>query len=153
MVARPDSVCKFICETGNWQVTNLQLQKLLYVGQMAFLGMEGERLVDLHFEAWDYGPVAPQVYKQVRMFGKAPIQDVFPDARPFAASSKRREYLADVCRDLLAVPPGELVEITHWERGAWAAHYIPGVRGIKIPDEAIINECRARITAGHLQPN
>jgi uncharacterized phage-associated protein len=151
MAARSDSVCKFICEAGDWQVTNLQLQKILYFAQMVYLGMTNERLADTGFEAWDYGPVAPSVYRQVRMFGSSPIKDIFIDARPFSANSKRRDVLSDACRDLLSLRPGELVEITHWNQGAWAKNYVPGAKGLRIPDSAIIEEYRARLKAGHIK--
>lgn len=153
MAARSDSVCRFICETGDWRITNLQLQKILYIAQMAYLGIEGERLADLSFEAWDHGPVAPRVYRQVRMFGAAPIGDVFSDARPFAANSKRKEMLTNACRDLIPLRPGQLVEITHWDGGAWAACYEPRAKGTRIPDQAIIREYKARIKAGHIKPD
>jgi len=77
MAARTDSACKFICKAGDWRVTNLQLQKILYFSQMCYLGLEHDRLADTAFEAWDYGPVSPKVYRQVRMFGSSPIRDVF----------------------------------------------------------------------------
>lgn len=147
--ARSDSVCRLICELGDWGISNLQLQKLLYVAQMYYLGIKGERLADLAFEAWDYGPVAPKVYAQVRMFGSGPIKDVFYGARPFSPGSKRRQVLEEVCRDLIPMRPGQLVEITHWSEGAWAKNYVPGSKGIRIPDIAIANEYRARVAAGH----
>jgi uncharacterized phage-associated protein len=145
MAARTDSVCKFICEAGNWNVTNLQLQKILYLTQMYALGLDEERLVDTEFEAWDYGPVAPNVYRQVRMFGSSPIKDVFMGARPFSADSKKLEILHDACRYLLPMKPAELVEITHWNEGAWAKNYVPGVRGTKIPDSDIVEEFKVRL--------
>jgi uncharacterized phage-associated protein len=107
--ARAESACKFICSMGDWAVSNLQLQKVLYIAQMYYLGLRGERLADVGFEAWDYGPVAPKIYRQVRMFGSRPIKDVFYSALPFAAESERKKVLSDVCRDLLALRPGQLV--------------------------------------------
>ena len=153
MVARTDSACRFICEAGDWRVTNLQLQKLLYVSQMAYLGLFGERLFKSGFEAWDYGPVAPAVYRKVRKFGSSAIRNVFFDALPFEANSTRREVLSDVCRDLLSARPSQLVEITHWENGAWAKWYEPGARGIRIPDTDIIAEYQARVAAGQINPD
>ena len=41
--------------------------------------------------------------------------------------------------------PAELVAITHWDDGAWAKHYLPGVRGIKIPNSDIVNEYQDRL--------
>ena len=153
MSARSDSVCKYICEAGDWRLTNLQLQKLLYMSQMAYYGLHNDRLTDLNFEAWEYGPVAPRVYRQVRMFGASPIRDVFTEALPFASGSARLEVLQDVCRDLLPFPPGDLVEITHWGGGAWAKYYEPGVKGIRIPDHALAEEFAARVKDGQIKPS
>jgi uncharacterized phage-associated protein len=151
MAARLESVSKYICERGDWKVTNLQLQKVLYIAQMIHMGRtKGERLADAAFEAWDYGPVVPTLYRKVRMFGSSPIQDVFYEARPFLRTDARRALLDEVCKDLLPLRPGELVEITHWDRGAWAQHYEPGIRGIRIPDADIVAEYRKRLAQGHL---
>jgi uncharacterized phage-associated protein len=154
MAARLDSVCKLICEQGDWRVSNLQLQKILYIVQMIYMGhVGGKRLADASFEAWDYGPVEPTVYRKVRMFGSEPISNVFYNARVFNKEDERRNVIIDVSRDLLRRRASELVEITHWDKGAWAEHYVPGIRGIRIPDDAILAEFRRRIADGHLPRN
>lgn len=146
MAARLDSVAKYICNKGAWRVTNLQLQKILYMAQMYHMGKrDGARLVEANFEAWDYGPVEPRLYRKVRMFGSGYIPDVFYEARPFKVDDTRRQDLDEVCNALLPKRPGELVDITHWENGAWAKSYVPGLRGIQIPDSAIIAEFRERL--------
>lgn len=148
MAARLDSVAKFICELGEWEVTPLQLQKLLYLSQMMYMGRNnGERLVDTSFEAWDYGPVSPKLYRKVRMFGSQPVDDVFFEARRFKSTDQRRLLLEEVCPDLIQKTPGQLVEITHWEQGAWAKHYVAGERGIVIPDRDIAREYDNRLAA------
>lgn len=146
MLARLDSVCKFICERGNWRVTNLQLQKILYMAQMYYMGRhDGEPLTQARFQAWDFGPVDPSVYKKVRMFGSGPIQDVFFEARPFREDDERRHDLQEVCDSLLPMRPGALVDITHWPNGAWAKYYVPGIKGIEIPNDDIAAEYHARL--------
>lgn len=147
MAARLDSVCKYICDRGGWKVTNLQLQKLLYMAQMLHMGrFDGARLVEANFEAWDYGPVAPSLYHKVKMFGDTPIDDVFLAARPFKDDDHRRPIMDEVCDKLLSKRPGELVDITHWSEGAWAKNYVPGARGIPIPDDDIASEYHARLS-------
>src|SRR3569623_1823287 len=102
MAARLDSVARFICEAGDWNVTNLQLQKIMYLAQMLYMGEHaGERLVDTYFEAWDYGPVSPPLYRKVRGFGAGPIEDVFPDALPFKKGGATESFLRGTCNDLL----------------------------------------------------
>jgi uncharacterized phage-associated protein len=71
---------RMVCEHGSWRVTNLSLQKT----QMLFMGEHNTRLIDTDFEAWDYGPVSPEVYRKVRIFGANPIQEgiFFFEAQP-----------------------------------------------------------------------
>src|SRR5689334_21455587 len=114
MAARLDSVAKFICDSGDWKVTNLQLQKLLYMAQMLYMGRhDGARLANANFEAWDYGPVEPDLYHKVKMFGSGSIEDVFFNARYYNKGDERRTTLQEVCDNLLSKRPGELVDITH----------------------------------------
>lgn len=133
-----------VCEHGSWRVTNLGLQKILYIAHMLFMGENaGARLVDADFEAWDYGPVLPEVYRRVRIFGANPIQDIF-FAEPRVADGPREAHLHNVVTFLADKKPGELVAITHWKDGAWARNYRPGIRGIAIPDRDILDEYRRR---------
>lgn len=141
------SAARFICERGGWDVTNLQLQKILYLAHMVRLGAAGEPLVDGYFEAWDYGPVEPRVYKCVRSFGSKPIADIFPAEEPIPETVVN-ETLAPICDSLISKRPSELVAITHWEGGAWAKLYQPGVRGIVIDNQSILDEYRARSVTG-----
>ncbi|WP_082663378.1 type II toxin-antitoxin system antitoxin SocA domain-containing protein [Sinorhizobium sp. Sb3] len=138
LAARLDSVCKYICERADWEITNLQLQKILYLCQMFYMGRNhGQRLFDGHFEAWDYGPVEPNLYHRVKIFGSDDVEDVFHRARTFRRDDPRRKVMDDVCDKFLKFSAGDLVEITHWDEGAWAEHYTPGARGVRIPDEDI----------------
>ena len=146
MVARLDTVARFICKKGGWKVSNLSLQKILYMAQLYYMGKNsGNKLVDTKFEAWDYGPVSPDLYHRAKIFGSSPVDDVFFNARVFSSDDPRKAILDEVCDDLLKMSPGELVNITHWEKGAWAKHYVPGTRGIPIPDQDIYREYKDRL--------
>ena len=43
-----------------------------------------------------------------------------------------------------SVQPGELIELTHWEKGAWADRYEPGVKGITITHDNVVREAENR---------
>jgi uncharacterized phage-associated protein len=145
MAARLDSVAKFICQQSGWRVSNLALQKLLFLAQVDYAAANsGSRLTDTTFEAWDLGPVSPDLYHKVKIFGSQPVRDVFYDARHFREDDPRRRTLANVCRMYLGKRPGKLVEISHWDLGAWAKKYEPNVRGIAITDDDIRYEIRNR---------
>lgn len=141
----PSSVAaKFICKKSGWEVTNLELQKILYIAHMFHIGKNKEPLIQEHFEAWDYGPVVPELYKKVRMFGASAIKDVFFGEDDLDEKNSVWSTLDSACESLLDKSPGYLVSATHWSEGAWAKVYIPNVRGIKIPNEDIIEEYKKR---------
>jgi uncharacterized phage-associated protein len=145
MTARMDSVARYICEKSGWTVSNLQLQKLLYLSQMIYMGRnDGKPLFDGSFQAWDYGPVIPSLYHRAKSYGAQPLADIFYDALKFQPEDPRRKTLDDVCERFLKFTPGELVDITHWEKGAWAKAYVPSARNIPISNDAILREYHAR---------
>lgn len=148
MAARLESVARYICEKSGWTVSNLQLQKLMYLAQMIHMGRtNGSKLFEGQFQAWDYGPVEPDLYHRVKAFGAGPVKDVFSKALAFEADDARRRVMDDVCDRFLRYSGGDLVEITHWDEGAWAKHYIPKARNVTIPDEAILEEYQTRNAA------
>jgi len=141
------SAAREMCALSDWCLTNLELQKMLYLSQMVYMGEHnGEPLFNGHFEAWDYGPVLPEVYSRARAFGSAPIMDVFSGARPII-DEERRKFLARAYQQLSTRTAADLVNITHWSKGAWYKHYRPDAKGTMIPDGDIFKEAKDRIAA------
>ena len=56
-------------------ITNLQLQKLLFVIAAEYRRAVGKYPFekDERFEAWGYGPVMPEVYREYKAYGSSPI--------------------------------------------------------------------------------
>jgi uncharacterized phage-associated protein len=138
------AAAKRMCARSGWSLSNLELQKLLYIAHMFHLGEHGgDPLVSGAFEAWDYGPVHPQLYHRVKVFGADAVENVFnsvPEIPPGADAA-----MLDAAVDQLGhAAPGKLVAITHWDKGAWAKYYVRGQRGTVIPNEAILQEYRDR---------
>lgn len=143
MTTSTNAAAEYICKSSGWTATQLSLQKILYLAHMVQLGRGQGPLIPGNFEAWDYGPVHPQVYQKVKAFGSKPIPNVFWTN---GVSSKiDRDTLDEACEQLLQRTPSELVHNTHWNRGAWAKHYVPGAKGIVIPEADIIDEYQARM--------
>ena len=148
---RLDTAAKYVCERSGWRISNLPLQKILYLSQVEFIGQnDGLRLVDTAFEAWKYGPVAPDLFHKVKMFGSDSVDDVFFDALALRETSSRKATLDKICDEYLGSNPGALIEATHWPQGAWAKKYEPDTRNILITDRDIAEEFRNR-TAYHRQ--
>ena len=135
------TAAKHMAKRSGWSLSNLQLQKLIYLAHMFYLGRTEEPLVHGSFEAWDYGPVHTQLYHVVKVFGSSPVQDVFGTVDDI---SQRPEgvILDEAYAALGHARAGQLVNATHKVGGAWDINYIPGVRRTLIPNEDILAEYR-----------
>lgn len=140
------TAARYMCDRSDWTLTNLKLQKMLYLAQMMYLGTHGERLMSGDFEAWDLGPVVPSVYREARAFGGGPIRYLSSLYTSKTVDAERAGMLDDAVDQLASKTAGQLVNITHWSGGAWAKNYKPGVKGILIPDPDILAEYQARKT-------
>lgn len=142
------SAARTLCELRNWSVSNLELQKILYLAHMYHLGHHnGAPLVADAFEAWDYGPVIPELYRHVKGFGSGPVRNVFHWIEAVHPASAEYASLSTVSEGTKGLRAGQLVANTHWDGGAWAAAYRPNTPGIRIHNMAILNEYRARSSA------
>jgi uncharacterized phage-associated protein len=52
------------------QVSPMKLQKLLYLSHGYYAALTGRPLINEEFEAWEYGPVAPTIYHELKQYGR-----------------------------------------------------------------------------------
>ena len=134
---------KEFCELSNWTLTNLKLQKMLYIAHRVHLGRYEQPLINEEFEAWDYGPVLPSLYHDAKMFGNKPIKNIFFNVEN-ANEGQELSLLKETYENLKTKSAASLVEQTHDTISAWSEFYTPGRRGIIIPDCSIQNEYHER---------
>lgn len=108
-------------EISAWRLSNLQMQKVLYIAHMLHLGRTATPLFPERFEAWEWGPVVPTLYRHNKAFKSAPIQ-------PFASGSYQAgstQFLAveDAYALTRLMTPGQLISCLHKPGGAWEKHY------------------------------
>ena len=136
------SAAKFVGRASGWSMWNLYMQKLLYIAHMFHLGLhDGEPLLEGNFESWDYGPVHPVLYRKAKVFGADPVQNIFRSSSD-VEQGLEMETLEATLKGLKGFSGAKLVAITHRNEGAWAKHYVPGARGVIIPNEDIVEEYR-----------
>lgn len=132
-----------LCELEDWSITNLEANKLLYFAQMIALGETGRPLVKERFQAWNLGPVLPDVYHKAKAFGDKPIRHfIFSGSGPVAERCEK--VLKKTLKEFGELSSAQLVAESHWRKGAWAKHYRDGAKGIEIPNNDILAEYRAR---------
>jgi uncharacterized phage-associated protein len=114
---------------------------------MLHIGRTNSPLLTSNFEAWDYGPVMPELYHRVKIFGSDPVGNVFRGSVAIPEGSEEASSLDETAEQLGHAEASRLVAITHWDRGAWAKHYYPGQRGVIIPNDDIRQEYLDRTNA------
>ncbi len=138
------SAAKWFCNKSGWTLSNLELQKMIYLAHMFYMGKHDkhEPLIGGVFQAWDYGPVNPELYHQLKDFGP---DFVTPDALSFSPDIPESHNGIKDCNIVInQIPRNRLVAITHWEHGAWRKIYRPGIHHLVIPNEEIVKEWEKR---------
>lgn len=134
------SAAKHLASRSGWSLSNLELQKILYLAHMFFLGRTGGNpLVHGQFEAWDYGPVHPDLYHRAKIFGSDAVKNIFHDTADLPTGAER-EIINEAYDSIGKAGPGRLVHATHRKNGAWERAYVPGMRHCIIPNDDILRE-------------
>ena len=134
------SVAKTICEVCNWKISNLKLQKIMYILQLVYMGTHnGKPLFTSDFEAWDYGPVIPELYHTLKMFGAENVEDIFWNAEDIS-NQEKMDFIKTNAPILAKLTSSQLVNITHRENTAWNKKYIPNKKNIPITTDDIMDE-------------
>lgn len=137
-----------IAKLDGKELSNLQLQKLIYIAHGYLLGWLGRPLIRDTVQAWRYGPVLHEVYKQFKDNGRNKVSmegvENIQFSEPF--SDQENECLEGVLRLYGDDDPEALINITHQENTPWDE--IWNVQGGKyelfaeIPDDLIKNHYR-----------
>lgn len=91
-------------------ITHLKLQKILYFAQVYYLVNFGRPIFSEKIEAWELGPVIPEVYRKFRRYGNKPIV-VIEDKSALAEEDK--EILERVWNTFGGYSASRLVNIVH----------------------------------------
>lgn len=111
------------CTNENHPISNLQLQKILYFLQREYLAEQGRPLFADDIQAWQFGPVVPEVYYQYCGFGSRTIgmdYDVTLDPQD-------KVLIDEVVEEKRSKKPWELVEEIQAQDKAWAHIYRDGM--------------------------
>lgn len=142
MTISPIKALKTLGNIVGWNLTNLQIQKTLYLINLFYLGRTGKILINEDFEAWDYGPVLPNLYREINFFGSDPVLDIFKNTNPLKDGAEY-DIIVELGKKLSKMTASQLVSVTHNKKGAWAIHYCPFSRGNKISKDSILKEYKA----------
>ncbi len=135
------------------KISPMKLQKLVYFAHGWFLALTGQSLIDERIQAWQFGPVIPELYHEFKAFGNGPITVVASDVRWTPALSIYNPQLQDCdgnedvgyARDVIRktwevyklYSAVQLSNATHVDGSPWAETYVQGNRSRVIDDSRI----------------
>lgn len=132
-------------ERNNHLLTHLDLHRLVYIAYGLYIASTHRGLFVQGFEAWQYGPIVPELYHEFKRFGSAPIQGWSVDF-----DHETEKFNIPVVRDsdgealralnLTWILYGQassiaLIQVTHLPGGPWARARAAGSR--TVPSEWI----------------
>lgn len=120
-------IAKYIvskCDIEGYPITNLHLQKILYFIQKAYL-REGSMAFPNLIEAWQFGPVVPDVYYYFSGFGVMSLF-VLPAEVKNTLPAEDRNKIDPIVEQNRVRDVWDLVNETHKPGGAWDQIYQNG---------------------------
>jgi uncharacterized phage-associated protein len=139
-----------LCDGRSRAVTNLALQKIVYFCHVWSLIDLRRPLVRHNFEAWDFGPVLPYLYRAFRDHDRSPITARATQVDPLDGKHRVVVYDLDPATESLLrkitefysrLRASDLVQLSHAEGGPWHSvwHHRGTVNpGMKIDDASIL---------------
>lgn len=119
-------------------LTPMQLVKLTYIAHGWSLGIRGRDLFKNRIEAWQYGPVIPDLYHATKSYGRNPIPlEAIGDANDIQVSADDKAFLDAVFEKYQHLDGISLSYLTHKAGTPWTEVFQPGMRHIEIPDDLI----------------
>lgn len=122
MVITAMELAKYIiskCEQDNVPISNLQLQKILYYIQYESLKKTNNCIFYDDIEAWQFGPVVPNVYYYFCNFGAMPINLKFENYKDIITDSQTLNLVNCVVDRQREQNPWDMVKETHKDNGPW----------------------------------
>lgn len=145
-----DDVARYVINYSNicdYSISNLKLQKILYFIQAKFLNENDYPCFVEEIEAWSFGPVVPQVYREYKEYGAGHIPYIEKyycfGAGLFDFQVKKyddniicncdKEKINDMIDECSQYSATDLVNITH-KQAPWVDAYVPYLNKIITKD-------------------
>jgi len=101
-------------------LTNMQLQKLVYIAHGWMLGIVGKPLIKNTVEAWQWGPVIPDLYHPLKKFGAGIVNELLPVKQTLEAEGAPMLIVASTWAGYGQLSALQLSDITHKDGTPWS---------------------------------
>ncbi|MBQ8105063.1 MAG: SocA family protein [Afipia sp.] len=131
-------------------VSNLSMNKVVFFLHSYYLLEFRKPLVSAKIEAWEYGPVFRELYREFKSFGDQPIlgraHRINPESGErevcsYELSNEDKSFLEPVASRYVRLSASTLVTMSHVPGGPWDQVWNQGTKGqasMRISDEMIL---------------
>lgn len=140
-----NAVIRMASEEGR-KLTNMQLQKHVFLGHGYCLALLDRPLYHNHTHAWQWGPVVPKLYKALQKYGSGEVTEEIPAQDELDVTSDDYRVLRGVWNAYRTYSGPQLSELTHRPNTPWSKTWEAQKFGI-IPDEDIQAYYKDRISS------
>lgn len=118
-------------------LTNMQVQKLVYIAHGYSLAILHRGLFRQPVEAWRWGPVIQDLYHSLRRYGSGIVTDTIPILNMDSLTETDRKLIEKVLDAYGRFSGPQLSTMTHKEGTPWYEVYRPNISGLTISNPAI----------------
>jgi uncharacterized phage-associated protein len=118
MSYRAIDIAKFVLAVAHENgdvVTNLKMQKLLFYAQALHLAKKKTPLFDDDAEAWQFGPVIPDVYDTYKKYGRLPIDEDISQEDVDVLDAETQNFMDEFLFKFMDYSATHLANMTHNE--------------------------------------
>lgn len=136
----------------NDTLTPMQLLKLVYIAHGWMLGLYGRPLIKDEIQAWQYGPVIPNLYNKIRRYKSNPVTDYIDhglndDCIDDQLDPAENDIVNQVYQIYGHLSGPYLSRLTHQPGSPWEVTYKPGVFGAVISNDVIEDHYQRRASS------
>ena len=123
---------------GKHALTSMQLLKLVFLAHGWTLGLLGRPLIRDEVQAWQYGPVIPSLYEEIRKYRGLPVTEPLAIESEAVTIEAAERNVVDQIYEIYGTRSGPaLSRLTHRPGSPWHRTYVPGSFGTVIPNDLI----------------
>lgn len=126
-----------LAENEGVSLTNMQLQKLVYISFGFYVAVFNERMFDDEIQAWNFGPVIPNLYHALKKFGAGEVTSLIDIEGNIEDNSPEMKIIETVWGSYKNFDTIQLSNLTHQDGTPWSAVWEQSKREAKIPLDLI----------------
>jgi len=116
-------------------LTNMQLQKMVYIAHGFNLALRDTKLYYEDTRAWNFGPVVPELYEQLRQYGSNEVTKSIGSDNAEELDEDSLEIVKAVYENYKQYSGMQLSNLTHQENTPWSKSWKNNKYGVIPADD------------------